>query len=294
MKSVGVILKPSNIPQFKPFIQRFHHFLAQANAQAFYLECERERLSAMGIPASAYRLVSEQQLFNNSELIFSLGGDGTLIGTCRQSAGSMTPIVGVNLGHLGFTTEYTRDEIFDDLPAILSGSFTTCPLPLFQVTVNGQDDSQAQYLFLNDAVFAKKDIARMFEISVHTADEVIYKLIGDGLIVSSPIGSTAYSMAAGGPIIHRQVAGMVLTPICPHSLTKRPIVLPNNLPIIIEPSVDDGQIALTLDGQVLVTLAPGSTIHLQCAAKKANLVQNPRHGFFQTLNLKFANSSRDL
>lgn len=294
MKSVGIILKPSNIPQFKPFIQRFHNILSQEKIEILYPQCESDRLQAMGILSTSYILVSEQQLFDQSELIFSLGGDGTFIGTCRQGAGSIAPIIGVNLGHLGFTTEYTRDEIFDDLPAILNGNFETSPLPLFQVTVNFPDGIQSNHLFLNDAVFAKRDIARMFEISVHTADEIIYKLIGDGLIVSSPIGSTAYSMAAGGPIIHRQVAGMVLTPICPHSLTKRPIVLPNNLPIIIEPSVDDGPIALTLDGQVLVNIPPGSTIHLQCASKVANIVRNPRHGFFQTLNLKFANSSRDL
>lgn len=294
MKTVGIILKPSNIPQFKPFIQRFHHFLAQANIEALYLQSEKQRLDAIGIQSQAYRLVEESQLFKLSELIFSFGGDGTLIGTCRQSEKSQAPIVGVNLGHLGFTTEYTRDELFEDLPAILRGDFQVSQLPLFKAQVYEQQKEISSSLFLNDAVFSKRDIARMFELTVRTTDELIYKLIGDGLIISSPIGSTAYSMAAGGPIIHRQVAGMVLTPICPHSLTKRPIVLPNHLEVLIETNADDGPISLTIDGQVLVTLTPGRVVSIASTGQQVQLVRNPRHGFFNTLNTKFANSSRDI
>lgn len=294
MKTIGIILKPSTIPQFKPFIQRFHTHLQKAKAKVLYLSQESERLASMGLQDSAYQLVDEGTLFSKSEIIFSLGGDGTMIGTCRQAASSCASIVGVNLGHLGFTTEYTRDEIFEDLEAILAGNYSSGALPLFKVTIEEDQIVISEKLFLNDAVLAKRDIARMFAMTVRNDRETIYKLIGDGLIISSPIGSTAYSMAAGGPILHRDVCGMVLTPICPHSLTKRPMVLPHEMEIIIEPQKAEGSLSLTLDGQELYTISHKSRIKVVSANKSVNIVTNPRRGFFQTLNDKFANSPRDI
>ena len=225
-----------------------------------------------------------------------MGGDGTLIGVCRNVKKSSPPIFGVNMGHLGFITEFSKAEFFDQLEATLKGHFQLTQLCLFQVEVFSKKKDKPSFkgYFLNDVVVNNNQISRMLTLTVESEGEHIYNLAGDGLIISSPIGSTAYSLAAGGPIIHPNVNAITLTPICAHSLTHRPLVIPDYSNVVIRASKSDESIKLTLDGQQQVTLNSDDMIKVtKKKAKIVRLVKNPNKTYYRTLKDKFTYGTRE-
>ncbi len=293
-KFIGILLKPSDIPTLKDFLLKLKNELLSRGFEICFEDQERERVKSLLGDAPSISFSSREQLLKDSALLFSLGGDGTLIGACRDCAEYNVPIVGVNLGRLGFMTEFTMNEVFDHLDCILNNEYVCSRIDIFDAGIYRDGKKQLSTSFVNDAVVAKGGIARMFELSVKTEHESIYKLIGDGLIISSSIGSTAYSMAAGGPILHRDVGGIILTPICPHSLTKRPLVVPDHTTLTIIQTKDTGELTLTIDGQEVHTVNNHDEVRICKSDSHAELVLNPDRGFFQTLRDKFANSSRDI
>src|SRR5690606_6574540 len=190
---------------------------------------------------------------NNVGIMLSLGGDGTLIGVCRR-INSKIPVLGINLGRLGFITEFNKNEYFDRLSDILEGKYQVTSKPLCHVAVHRKNKVHFKDYFFNDAVLAKNDIARMIYLRAELGKEHIYNISGDGIIISTPLGSTAYSMAAGGPIVHPEVRGLILTPICPHSLIHRPFVIPDSAPITLRILPPHHSVTLTLDGQVAINV----------------------------------------
>lgn len=163
-----------------------------------------------------------------------MGGDGTLIGVSRNVKKNSPPIFGVNMGNLGFITEFSKVEFFDQLENTIKGTYKLTSLPLYQVEVTRKNKVTFKGTFLNDLVINNNLVSKMLTLSVESEGEHIYNLSGDGLIISSPIGSTAYSLAAGGPIISPSVNAITLTPICAHSLTHRPLVIPDNTSVSIK------------------------------------------------------------
>jgi NAD+ kinase len=222
-----------------------------------------------------------------------MGGDGTLIGVCRR-INSKTPVLGINLGRLGFITEFNKNEYFDHLPQILEGEFETTQKPLYSVTVHKKGTVLFKDHFFNDAVLAKTDIARMIYLRAEINDEHAYNLSGDGIIISSPMGSTAYSMAAGGPIVHPDLKGLIITPICPHSLIHRPFVVPENFTIKLKVQPPHHSLTLTLDGQVAINLDEQDEVIINSLkAKRVHLIRNPQKQYFETIREKFVFSKRD-
>jgi len=232
------------------------------------------------------------ELSKNSDLIISLGGDGTLIGVCRNADRKMPPIFGVNMGHLGFITEFNKIDMFDELTKILKGNYTTRNLTIYTVEVHKFGKRIFKGNFVNDAVINKNDISRMFTLSVEVDDEHVYDLSGDGIIISSPTGSTAYSLAAGGPIIHPGVTGMVLTPICAHSLTHRPLLIMDKSVVKIKVDRKNSPVNLTLDGQHNIAVDSNETVYIKRSGRKVKLIENPERNYFLTLKEKFTHGKR--
>ena len=288
IKNIGIVLKPKNINKFRNILPNLTAWLARRSKSVFFSENEFERLNTIFNPVpKGVTFLSENELLSTTDLIISLGGDGTLIGVCRKATKKTPPIFGVNMGKLGFITEFSQFDFYDALTETLKGEFRPVRINLYNVTVLRKEKSAFKGYFLNDAVISKNDISRMFNLTVESNNEHIYNVSGDGLIISSPIGSTAYSLAAGGPIIHPEVNSMVLTPICPHSLTHRPLVIPDNFSLDLRIPGQEGQVILTIDGQQAVTIGKDEIIKV--TKSKSNFVQlikNPKRTYFHTLKEK--------
>jgi NAD+ kinase len=222
-----------------------------------------------------------------AELIVVLGGDGTLISTARLIGERNVPIVGVNLGSLGFLTEITVDEMYSTLEAWLAGEHRISERMMLQAMLERDGEEIASHLVLNDVVINKGALARIVDLEtmINCYDLTTYK--ADGLIISTPTGSTGYSLSAGGPIIHPAMNCFVLTPICPHTLTNRPLVVSDDsLVVVTVRSLTDEDVYLTLDGQVGVELHCGDRIHVRRARQSAKLVMSSRMDYFGILRAK--------
>jgi NAD+ kinase len=224
-----------------------------------------------------------------------MGGDGTLIGVCRNAKKNSPPIFGINMGHLGFITEFSKQEFFEELEDVIKGNFKLTTLSLHKVEVFKKEKSIFSGYFLNDIVINNNQISRMLTLSIQSDDEHIYNLSGDGLIISSPIGSTAYSLAAGGPIIHPDVNAITLTPICAHSLTHRPLVVSDSSTIEVKAIKSDDTLKITLDGQQAFVVSSGESIVItKSKTKNVKLIKNHNRTYFRTLKEKFTHGAREI
>lgn len=294
IKVATIILKPSRVAEYYNILPNLCRWLTRRKVAVQFLEKEQGRVSKFLKKAPQIKLdfVPDTKVFDQSDLIISMGGDGTLIGTSRFAKNISTPIFGVNLGHLGFITEFQKKDFYDSLDLYLKGKLETEKLNLFQASFHLKDKKIEKHIFLNDIVFSKSQIARMFTLTVESEEGSIFNLTGDGLIISTPIGSTAYSLAAGGPIVHPAVRAMILTPICPHGLTNRPLVLTENEEIKIF-GKDNESIQITLDGQRNFELGPRDYIKVKKSRRFITLVKNPDKNYFNTLKDKFFHGRRE-
>ncbi|MFL5354568.1 NAD(+)/NADH kinase [Archangium sp.] len=233
-----------------------------------------------------WQRVDDRELAARAELVVVLGGDGTLIHAARLLDGRPTPIMGVNLGSLGFMTEIPVEELFTSLDEVLAGRFKTdsrmklCSRLVREGKVLVQDE------VLNDVVINKGALARIadHEVSIEGVPIATYK--ADGVILATPTGSTAYSLSAGGPIVHPSVDCTVLSPICSHALTHRPIIVPADRTIRVTLATETADTFLTLDGQTGHSLQCGDSIEVVRSPNRVNLVRNPRVGYFSILRQK--------
>lgn len=297
LKNVSIVLKPKGNIEFESFLSNLALWLAKRKKNIFFLEKERERIRKIFKgDLKNLSFLAENDLHSHSDLIITMGGDGTLIGVCRNIETKSPPIFGVNMGNLGFITEFSKAEFFDQLEATMKGNFKLTSFCLYQVEVFSKKNNKAIYkeYFLNEAVVNNNQVSRMLTLTVEAEGEHIYNLAGDGLIISSPIGSTAYSLAAGGPIIHPNVNAITLTPICAHSLTHRPLVIPDTFSVTIKASKADVSLKLTLDGQHGVVLNSDDIIKVtKKKTKVVRLIKNPDRTYFRTLKDKFTYGSRE-
>ncbi len=205
-------------------------------------------------------------------LIVVLGGDGTLLSVARRHAGG-APILGVNLGRLGFLTEVARDDLYPALVDILAGDFAIEERSLFEVLLERGDGRRRRFLALNDAVIAKTALSRIIELNLALDGRPVSRYRADGLVISTPTGSTAYNLSAGGPILHPLLPVAVLTPICPHTLTLRPLVVPDDSLIEVTLETPHESVFLTIDGQEGDEFGDGDRVRVHRHPDTARLVR---------------------
>ena len=251
------------------------------------LGCEAfiELDTATHLAITGYPTKTAQEFAGTIDLVVVLGGDGTMLGIARQLAGSNVPLVGINMGRLGYMTDIPIQSVHTTLPKIIAGDYEADTRTLLDAVVlrNGKEINRA--LALNDVVVNRTGISGMVELAVHVNGSFMYNQRSDGLIVSTPTGSTAYALSAGGPILHPHVAGILLAPIAPHSLSNRPIVLPQDSVTVIE-VVDGREVIVNFDMQSQTNLQSGDKIEVRQSNKTIALLHPSNHSDYKTLREK--------
>ncbi len=219
--------------------------------------------------------------------IVVLGGDGTLLGAARQVGRYGTPILGVNLGGLGFLTGIPLEELYPAIELMLSGGLKTESRVMLETVVRRAETEVCRFQVLNDAVINKSTLARIIDLDVSINEEFLTTFRADGLIISTPTGSTAYNLSAGGPILYPTLENIILTPICPFTLTNRPIIIPDTASVAITMGkASEETVVLTFDGQVGFDLAYRDQVVIRKSREKIKLLRPPGHSYFGVLRTK--------
>ncbi len=229
---------------------------------------------------------TRQLVADSSQLLLVLGGDGTMLAAARLAASRNIPILPINMGSLGFLTSFTLDELYPALEDTLTGRSSVSQRVMLQVQLERAGSVIENQSALNDAVINKGALARMIELHLIINSEFVCRYRADGLIVASPTGSTAYSLSAGGPIVHPAVESFVITPICPHMLSDRPLVIRDSSSIEMKLSADTESVFLTLDGQRGIPLQSADRVRISRAKESLKLIQPPKKSYFDILRSK--------
>ena len=279
IRSVGIVCKPirdvvsSVVP---PLIS----WLRDRKIDVF-VDKETQACIDLGLPAFARGALPE-----GLELLVVLGGDGTLLSATRALAGQRVPILAVNLGGLGFLTSVTREELYPVLEQVLDGRHNTSERMMLDAHTFRNGKVVERQTALNDAVINKAALARMLDFDVYVDSAPVGRYRADGLIVATPTGSTAYSLAAGGPIVHPQLDAFVITPICPHMLTNRPLVIPDTARVEIDIAAGEEPVYLTLDGQIGFQLQPSDRVVVTKSKNRVAFIRSPQKTYFEVLRSK--------
>jgi NAD+ kinase len=225
-------------------------------------------------------------IIDQAELVVVLGGDGTLISVARMVGERGLPIFGVNLGSLGFLTEITLDELYPALESCLKGDYSISERMMLSATVERDGDLISENRVLNDAVINKGALARIIDLETTVNDNYLTTFRGDGVIVSTPTGSTGYSLSANGPILHPELDCFVICPICPHTLTNRPLVVSGDAIITVALKCMNEDVCLTLDGQVGMKLQCGDVIRIARSKQRTRLIISSSRDYFEILRTK--------
>jgi len=278
MKNIAVFAKVHD-PRCQDVAVELFNWLSERGCQPLIEAHLARHLGCNGVAA--------EDISCQAEMVVVLGGDGTLISTARVIGERDIPILGVNLGSLGFLTEIALDELYPALEKCLRGDYRVSERIMLRAVVERDGRETASHLVLNDVVINKGALARIVDLKtkVNSLDLATFK--ADGLIISTPTGSTGYSLSAGGPIVNPSMNCIVITPICPHTLTNRPIVIDDDSVVdITVKSLDDEDIFLTLDGQVGLELRSGDRICVSRATHTAKLVMSEERDYFAVLRTK--------
>jgi NAD+ kinase len=278
MNKIGIIAK--NIPEARKAAKKLASWLGSRHKKVFVDSDTAEAINIRGHEGAEIAALAE--------MLIVLGGDGTLLSASRLVADAHrdVPIFGVNLGSLGFMAEVSLDELYDNLEKAIAGKLETEDRMLLNVSVLRSNKRVASYRVLNDAVINKGALARMMELKISVNDGHLTTLRADGLIVATPTGSTAYSLSAGGPIIHPTIHCFVVTPICPHTLSNRPIALPDNVTVSVCLTSQSEDVSLTLDGQIGFPLAPHDVVEIKKSRAKMKLIKHPAKSYYEILRTK--------
>lgn len=252
-------------------------------------------LSNKGIKSEliGYIELSKAKFNNQSELVVVLGGDGTYLSTVGHIKPSLVPILGINMGSLGFLTETKINDAYETLDLALEGLLESRPRRLLDICVRHADSSTFTETALNDIVIERGARSQLVRIQIYSGDFLVQDLKADGLIISTPTGSTAYNLAVGGPILHPEVQGFVLTPVAPHSLTSRPIVFPDHLDLKIRLAAGNQTAQLTVDGRKVSEVTDQDLIKIEKSKHVHNVLRRRGHNYFDLLRekLKFGERS---
>ena len=278
IKVVGIIAKPG-IPHASTIVPELVAWCKQRGLEA-RLDEEASRYLGRknGLP--------RDEVPEGTQLVIVLGGDGTLLAAARAVAGREIPLFPVNLGGLGFLTAITLDKLYPELERALRGQQRVVPRRMLHGDLVRSGKTVASYEALNDVVIGKTQIARMIDLETLVDSQYVSTFKADGLIVSTPTGSTAYSLSAGGPIVFPAVAALCITPVCPHMLTNRPVLVPDTSVIEIICHAKHNEAFLTVDGQVGEPLLHEDRIVCRSSQHSVHLIRPPRMFFFDVLREK--------
>jgi NAD+ kinase len=284
IKRIGIVLKPHQ-PEALKTICELVVWLAERNIQLVGgPEIERERIEHQtGCPVDE---LEPESIAANVDLILVLGGDGTMIATARMIGDQEVPVLGVNYGGLGYLAEFRIEELYSALESILAGNYRLDRRVMLAVELRRGDAPAIFNRVLNDVVINKSALARIIEIEAYLNRQFVNSFRADGLIVSTPTGSTAYNLSAGGPVIFPSMNAVVITPICPFTLSNRPIVVPDDAEIELLLKTDNEEVALTLDGQVGHPLKVEDRVAIRKSRTTFNLIQPMNRNYFDVLRDK--------
>jgi len=243
------------------------------------------------IPPGA-ETASAKEIAEGSDLLIVLGGDGTMIGAARLVSGRGTPVLGVNLGSLGYLTEFAAEEALPALEEVMGGNFEVDSRMMLDWRVRREGSVVGEGTALNDVVVNKSALARIIEIDCSVGPHYVTTYRADGFIVASPTGSTAYNLSAGGPIICPGTEAISICPICPHTLTNRPLLLPDTANIQLQINTREQEVMLTSDGQTGLPLMAGDRVEVQKSAKTFNTIRSKDKDYFEILRNKLKWSGR--
>lgn len=278
VKAVGIVSKPG-VPQAVEIVPRLFKWLAGRNIR---VRCDLE--TAVYCPCDF--AVPRPEVPEGCDMVIVLGGDGTLLAAARAIGRREIPLFPVNLGGLGFLTAITIDELFPELTRVLCGEHRIARRSFLHCELRRGDRVVGAYEALNDVVLTKAAIARMIELDAYADEQLVCAYKADGLIICTPTGSTAYSLSAGGPIIFPSVPAICMTPICPHMLTNRPVILPVTSVVRVQCRGGDGSVFLTIDGQIGEPLLHNDHVVCHSSDFALRLIRPPRMKFFDVLRQK--------
>jgi NAD+ kinase len=283
---VGIVAK-ANLRAATSHLSDIADWLTARGVEAVF-----DPATASLLPATAPRTrttASKSDLAREVHMVLVLGGDGTLLSMadCIGEAGSAIPILGVNFGSLGFLTEVTLPELYPSLQAALDGRAPIEQRLMLAATTTREGQVFARSIALNDAVVTKAARSRMIDLSVMVGEEFVTRVKADGLIIATPTGSTAYNLAAGGPIVQPNVDALVLTPIAPHTLTNRPVVIPAASAVRVQPNMEErDEVFVTFDGQAGFQLRAGDEITVCRSRSVLRLIKPSTRSYFEVLRTK--------
>jgi len=276
MKRIGLMVKKAH-PQAMDAAGELQSWLTQRGFTVFI-----EEAKIISSPSCE----GASSVPKDVDLVVVLGGDGTLLYAARTLGRNGVPLLGVNMGGLGFLTETSLKNMHRNLERVLAGDFTAEPRMTLSVIVERAGETITQETVLNDAVINKGALARILDLKVSIDDMELTTYRADGLIISTPTGSTAYNLSAGGPIVHPSQELIILSPICPFTLTNRPLILSERSVVKVEVAPGASDVLLTADGQVSWALEPGDMVIVSRAANAINLITNPYKNYFEILRTK--------
>lgn len=277
-KSIGILTKP----KFPEVTSTLHAVVTWLRERSIDVILDTTSASSLGESGG----LQKTHLASKADVLLVLGGDGTMLNAARLAGERGIPILGVNMGGLGFLTEVRLENLYPSLERVFANDFVLDERLMLKTHVHRHGETVARGVVLNDVVISKGTLARMIELKIAIQGQFVTNLRGDGLIVSTPTGSTAYSLSAGGPIINPAVQSLILTPICPHTLTHRPLIVPGNVEVEVTlTSKDDGAMA-TLDGQVGIAMTQGDTVVVQTSEHRTRLIRFPESHYYEVLREK--------
>ena len=277
IRRVGLVLNTSSTEA----VELGERLIGELRVRGLDPVLDRESSTPIGVNSD----VTRAHLARQVDLIIVLGGDGTMLSVTRGEVGT-TPVLGINMGYLGFLTEHTADELFPMVDKVLAGEATIQRRERLSVSVEMPGGNRLTHIVLNDAVVNKSAVARMVTLSVLVDGELLSRFRADGLIVATPTGSTAYNLSAGGPILYPTLDVIVVTPICPHTLTNRPIVLDLDSVVEVRLESPSEEVYITLDGQEGFPLTTHDVVRIQRCSEPVHLVEQPSRTYFQVLHRK--------
>ena len=278
MRSCGIIIK-RNKPEALSLARDIVGWLS---ARGVKVLVEKEVAEQIGHPDH----IDRDGIPSRADLLIVLGGDGTLLSVARLSRVESIPVLGINLGGLGFLTEISKEETFPVLEKIIAGDFETEQRLMLKATILRQGEIIGESTVLNDIVINKGVLARIIDMETYIDGAYLTTFKADGLILATPTGSTAYSLAAGGPIVYPSLNSIIVNPICPHTITNRPLVVPDTATVKIILKTADQNVHITLDGQVGMPLQGGDVVEAHKAPGHIQLIRSPYKTYFELLRTK--------
>ena len=278
-QTVGIIARPrrNNLAVVVPSLL---HWFEARGIRVFY---DVETSSCL---SDGSKGLTREQVAEKSQLLLVLGGDGTLLAAARVAAPLGIPILPINMGSLGFLTSFKLEELYPALEEAMAGEFSVSERVMLDVQLERGGTVVERQSVVNEAVIHKGELARMIELELAIDEDFVCRYRVDGLIVATPTGSTAYSLSAGGPIVHPSVESWIITPICPHTLSDRPVVVRDSSVVEVNVSPNTESVFLTLDGQTGIPIKPRDKVRMSRAAERLKLIQPLKKSYFEILHRK--------